>query len=151
MPGRHEPFATARVAIANARVKRVVCLTPESEVRAHSPEYAEAVANGVSWDHVAHPIPDFGIPDDEEAFAAMVRAIADSLRRGENVLVHCAAGIGRTGTTAAAVLCELGLSLSESVRRVSVAGSSAESEYQKRFLEQLYDRRKHRRRSGDSN
>jgi protein-tyrosine phosphatase len=151
MPGRHEPYATARAAIANARVNRVVCLTPESELRAHSPEYAEAIANGVSWDHVAHPISDFGVPDNEEAFASMVRAIADSLRRGENVLVHCAAGIGRTGTTAAAVLCELGLSLSEAVRRVSAAGSSAESEYQKRFLEHLYDRRKRRRTLGDSN
>lgn len=147
MPGRHEPFAAARAAIANAHVKRVVCLTPEDELRAHSPEYAAAIAEGPSWDHVAHPIPDFGVPDDREKFAAMVVAIADALRRGENVLVHCAAGIGRTGTTAAAVLCELGLSLPEAVRRVSAAGSSAESDFQREFLEELCDRRKQRGRA----
>lgn len=136
MPGRHEPFAAARAAIANARVSRVVCLTPEDEIFARSPEYAAAIRAGVPWTHVACPIPDFGIPEDRERFTAAVNAAADALRRGENVLVHCAAGIGRTGTFAAAVLCALGLPLHDARKRVHAAGSSAESEIQKDFLKQ---------------
>jgi protein-tyrosine phosphatase len=42
------------------------------------------------------PIPDFGIPDREDLVKAVDEAI-EKLEQGENVLVHCHAGIGRTG------------------------------------------------------
>ena len=56
------------------------------------------------------------------------------LGEGKNVLVHCAAGIGRTGTFAAALLVRLGCGLEEALRRVEVAGSHAEDDCQLAFL-----------------
>lgn len=140
MPGREEPFASARRAILNEKIDRVVCLNLPDEVEEKSPEYAKAIAAGVPWMQVAHPIPDGGITDDAAGFRALAASIADALREGESVLVHCLAGIGRTGTFAVAVLWELGVPLEEARRRVQAAGSSAESESQRRFLESICER-----------
>ncbi len=137
MPGRDEAFETARQAIIWSRIGRVVCLTLPEEIEQRSPEYAQAIAAGVSWTHLAHPIADGGITSDATGFQSLVTSVADALRHGENVLVHCLAGIGRTGTFAAAVLSQLGLPLDEARQRVRDAGSSAESEAQRRFLESI--------------
>lgn len=134
MPGKNESFDAARDAIAGADVARVVCLAPDAEVLQKSPEYARAIASGVPWQHVGHAIPDFGVPDDVDAFRKVVEDAAAALRAGENVLVHCAAGIGRTGTFAVAVLCALGVPLPEARQRVKRAGSSAETQEQQTFL-----------------
>lgn len=137
MPGRLEPFDDAKDAILAANVKNVVCLTPDDEIRDKSPEYAKAIAAGLPWRHVAHPIPDFGVPKNAAEFAKIVQSIAAALKNGENVLVHCAAGIGRTGTFAVAVLCRLGLPLKDARRIVRAAGSSAESPEQVDFLQRV--------------
>jgi protein-tyrosine phosphatase len=52
---------------------------------------------------------------------AHARAVVQALVRGERVLVHCAAGLGRTGTLAAALLVAFGQAPQaaiEQVRRV---------------------------------
>lgn len=43
------------------------------------------------------PIPDFGIPNTEE-YAVVIGQIIAQLHAGRNVVVHCYAGLGRTGT-----------------------------------------------------
>ncbi len=48
------------------------------------------------------------------------------MRRDANILLHCAAGIGRTGTVASCVLVALALTPDEAARRVKAAGSYAE-------------------------
>jgi protein-tyrosine phosphatase len=56
------------------------------------------------------PVVDHHAPDAEE-LADLARWVVDAIRRGEIVLIHCHAGMGRAATTALAVLMELGYSL----------------------------------------
>jgi ADP-ribosyl-[dinitrogen reductase] hydrolase len=62
----------------------------------------EARRAGVCWLHF--PIPDMGVPPRPEAARALVARILRTLDRGENVVVHCWAGLGRTGTIVACCL-----------------------------------------------
>ena len=80
-------------------------------------------------------VKDYGVPQDREAFLEKARSVADGLRGGERVLVHCGAGVGRTGVFATCVLMALGLPRGEAERRVREAGSGPETEEQRMFLE----------------
>lgn len=136
MPGRFEEMSAAAAEIERNSIARVICLAPPEELRERSPSYAAAIDAGVPWDHVSHPVPDFGVPEDGAAFMALARSVAQALHGGEHILVHCAAGIGRTGTFAAAVLCQLGVSLHDARRLVRLAGANAETDAQQHFLEE---------------
>ncbi len=57
--------------------------------------------------HLAHPITDFGIPT-EAGMQATLASIGAALADGGTVYLHCAAGVGRTGTVAACWLVEQG-------------------------------------------
>jgi protein-tyrosine phosphatase len=134
MPGRHERWDDIRAEIVQKRIDCVVCLTPKDEIRSKSPDYATAIERGLPWEHVAHPIADYGEPGDPDAFRMLARDIARRLQDGESVLIHCGAGIGRTGTMAVAVLVSLGQPLAHAQRNVAVAGSSPETPGQRDLL-----------------
>ena len=65
------------------------------------------------------PIDDGGAPGPEAD--AVVKKIADLIRTGESVLVHCFGGIGRSSTIAAAVLVLLGETPAGAFERISAA------------------------------
>lgn len=55
-------------------------------------------------------IRDVSVPREAEAkeYRVLITTIIEHLKRGENVVVHCRGGLGRTGTVAACVLVALG-------------------------------------------
>jgi protein-tyrosine phosphatase len=131
MPGRLQPWQSFEAEAARAGLAQVVCLTPRSEMAELSPAYHAAVSAGTQgfrWLHL--PTRNFGVPDDPAAFRNAVEQIAGSLRTGDAVLLHCAAGIGRTGTAAACVLKALGLPAEQALERVRDAGSNPQNALQ---------------------
>ncbi len=70
---------------------------------------------------VSFPIPDRGVPSNVGAFAELILGIHSRCTSGESVVVHCRAGIGRSGVVAAGVLVAGGTSVEEAFRIVSIA------------------------------
>jgi protein-tyrosine phosphatase len=56
------------------------------------------------------PVPDGGLPPDETLFAGAVHHAASAMRHRGHVVVHCRAGLGRSGLFAGCVLRALGVS-----------------------------------------
>ena len=77
---------------------------------------------------------DYGTPADREAFLRAARDTALGLERGDRVLVHCGAGVGRTGMFATCVLMALGQSREDAEERVARAGSKCDTHEQEEFL-----------------
>jgi hypothetical protein len=57
---------------------------------------------------ISYPIPDTRIPVDTASFRAFAASLADRLRAGEHIGVHCRGSIGRSTVTVACVLIHLG-------------------------------------------
>lgn len=137
MPGRYESWSEFESSAETAQICGIVALTPRAEIREKSPDYDAAVEFGSpAWRWWNIPIPDFGIPGDFEDFRRHVREIADQLRNGRTILIHCGAGIGRTGTFAICVLLELGLSLAAAREEVRLAEAGPERDPQLNLIRQ---------------
>ncbi len=135
MPGRDTRYADDVREIASKNISTVVRLTSDEETAEESPGYWDAIEmRSIRWQELHFPIHDYGVPDNLVAFGTFVDFAANELSRGQVMLLHCAAGIGRTGTVACAILIQLGVKLEEAVRIVSEAGSYAEDRLQVDFL-----------------
>lgn len=138
MPGRQEPWGEFLDEARQHRLDRVVCLNPLEEVAQVSPAYHKAIAEGrlpFRWQHL--PMRDLGLSQDPHAFHQGVEQLAQGLTLGESVLLHCAAGMGRTGTVAACVLKRLGVDADEALARVRRAGSNPQSAQQSGWIQQF--------------
>lgn len=128
MPGRFESWTEFLSKAQAVRLGKIVCLTPMHELSGLSPSYGQAVASGeLPFRFLLLPMRNFGLAGEQQAFRSGIEQIAADLRGGDSVLMHCAAGIGRTGTAAACVLKTLGLERDEALEWVRLAGSDPQS------------------------
>ena len=80
---------------------------------------------GINWFHL--PIVDLDIPDwrFEEKWEKAGRKLTSILASGGRIVLHCRAGLGRTGTIAARLLVEFGITPREAIARVRQARPGA--------------------------
>jgi len=138
MPGRLESWGAFLDEARLRQLNLVVCLNPLHEVAQLSPAYHKAITEGrlpFRWQHL--PMRDFGLGSDPVAFRHGVEQIANGLVLGDQVLLHCAAGIGRTGTIAACVLKQLGVAKDMALQQVRAAGSNPQSAVQSGWIDQF--------------
>ena len=112
--GKHYVGPDPQTAMAESGADVVVCLCEAAELAGRYDGYV-AWLRAADGDAALHrPVPDFHVPT-PEALHALLDDIDARLEAGETVLLHCGAGIGRTGTVAAAVLLRHGVALDDAL------------------------------------
>ncbi len=78
-------------------------------------------SEGVWWRHM--PIMDMYVPEEdfEQQWAQEGKRIRDFLKRGEHIIFHCYAGLGRTGLVVAKILVDFGMEPEEAINAVRKA------------------------------
>jgi protein-tyrosine phosphatase len=95
----------------------VVCLTHRHELVDRYDNYIEWLETEHQRDALWFPIHDLNAPPLQEGIE-LIQHIADGLHRNERFVIHCAAGIGRAGTTAVGVLIALGMNIDVAMSHV---------------------------------
>ena len=78
-----------------------------------------AEAAGIHF--ISYPILDVHVPPDVASFRAFVASLADRLRAGERIGVHCRGSIGRSTVTAACTLIHLGWNAKQALKAIEAA------------------------------
>jgi len=125
------------------QIGTVVCLAPDEQIAAESPEYAEWLARHESLESgkstveiIRLPIDDFSVPVPLQAptFWKHAKTVAAKIQAGERVFVHCGAGVGRTGMFAVAILIQMGYGYEDAIAEIKAVGSQPETREQRDFL-----------------
>ena len=99
--------------LAAQGVQQVVSLLDPDEARELGLENEAELVNEQSMDFVSFPIPDMGLPGSVDDFARLSKNLFHQVEVGINTLIHCRAGIGRSGLLASAVLLHGGSNLQQ--------------------------------------
>jgi atypical dual specificity phosphatase len=139
MPGIYESWNTFLSMVEACEITHVVCLAEDLKIATKSPDYYAALKKGENAFTIQRlEIPDFGVPYDLMEFKNGIEEAARHLSEGRNILLHCGAGIGRTGLAAACLLKACGLSFKQALASVKQAGSFPETREQYHFVESFF-------------
>jgi protein-tyrosine phosphatase len=137
MPGRYESWGNFVDTATATQISDIVCLTPDCEITEKSPAYEEALQKKLPYTIHCFPIPDFDVPEDQEKFSLFISSVAKFIHEGRHILIHCGAGVGRTGMVASCLLLALGCSIDEARDAVTSAGSDPETPEQRRLVQSI--------------
>ncbi|MEZ5224476.1 MAG: hypothetical protein R2743_23515 [Ilumatobacteraceae bacterium] len=113
--GKHVVGPDPDALLAATGADTIVCLTERHELFDRYPHYVHWLASDPRA--VWFPVHDLHAPPLHTA-RPFLSDLAGRLATGERLIVHCAAGIGRAGTTAVAVLVLSGWSLDDALTHV---------------------------------
>jgi ADP-ribosyl-[dinitrogen reductase] hydrolase len=127
-------------AIKDHNIAVVVSLLAHKELQHHGAGDIEALLNQAQIDWRQFPITDFGIPsaDVTKRWSQTVPSLLAHLQKGQKVLIHCAAGYGRTGMMTAALLVAMGVDAEKAIESVrSARPGTIETPEQEAFIRSL--------------
>ncbi len=136
--GKHAVGPDPEALLARVGATTIVCLNERHELDGRYPDYLTWIEAHrpvrASW----WPIPDLHAPTLDTALA-LLTDLRTRLDRGERVVMHCGAGIGRAGTMAAGLLVTLGWDVDRAVDHVAAHRPMAgpEAGEQRALLERL--------------
>lgn len=81
----------------------------------------EALAKEAGMQFLSYPILDVHVPANIETFRSFVAGLADRLRNGERIALHCRGSIGRAPLTAACTLIHLGWKAKDALAAIRAA------------------------------
>ena len=135
MPGIQENVKEFFIETKQNYIDRIICLPPLSEIQMVSSDYFDMIQrNEIPIPIDFFPIANYSIPEKCDATIDFISKTANHLKEGTNLLVHCQAGQGRTGTIAVCILIALGIPYEESLRLVIATGSEPECPKQVDFV-----------------
>lgn len=116
--GKHAIAPDPERVLGAIGANKVVCLTQRFELEERYPEYVQWLTGQprqrVTW----FPIHDLGAPTLAE-YLRLLDVVSADLRAGAGVIAHCAAGLGRAGTLAVAVLIQAGRGRADALSHVA--------------------------------
>lgn len=83
------------------------------------------LAEKIGLQFLSHPIPDVHVPPNVADFRALASDLANRLRAGEHMGVHCRGSIGRATVTAACTLIHLGWAPNDALAAIQAARGCA--------------------------
>lgn len=118
--GKHLVGHDPQAALDRVGAQRLVCLTERHEIAERYPDYlgwlTDPAEDRARW----FPIPDLHAPS-LDATVDLLGDLEGLLCAGEGVILHCAAGFGRSGTLAAGMLIWRGADVAAAVAAVATA------------------------------
>ncbi|AJQ95499.1 protein-tyrosine phosphatase family protein [Gynuella sunshinyii] len=105
--------------IARWGINRIVSLLEDHEAFEVGLNNEKQLAEKYGMEFILYPIPDRGLPSTIQEYLCFTKRLYHEAAGGLNTVVHCRAGIGRTGIIAAGVLLHCGFSPIEAFEHIS--------------------------------
>lgn len=124
-PRGHDGLRDELREIKECGLDTLVSLLEPSEARWLGLAEEGKLAEEVGMRFISYPILDVHVPDNESTFRALVMDLAQRLRTGERIGVHCQGCIGRSTVTAACILIHLGWKPKDAIGAIQAARGCA--------------------------
>lgn len=120
LPGSISSLKSDVEAICNFGADHVLSLTPAEEMHAKGAASLPMLLaqRGIVWHHF--PIVDYStpLPEQEQAWNSLSAQMHGALDDGRTVVIHCYAGIGRTGMVTMRLMVERGVPPKDALSRI---------------------------------
>ena len=103
MCGKHRVGPDPEAVLRSIDATTIVCLTQRDELADRYPSYVAWLDQHHPMRAVWYPVHDLSVPA-FDLFVVHIAHLRERLERGEHLVVHCGAGIGRAGTYVTALL-----------------------------------------------